>query len=193
MATFHGFKVTNLRSWEGMEGLATSGTLYWNGKKLGNFADYGDGGCVSYRFPLSRDLSKLVAEQLPNLCAEVYGDDATWMTPSLDTLVLALCDLAETEKVLRSAFGRAKRQGKVLVTAKEGRTAYQTFAIGASVPDKDILDAVRQAAPGCDEYRVWRTAPVLSEGDGERVRDDALCGRILAVEKDARARLAQSA
>lgn len=194
MATFHGFKVTNLRSWEGMEGVATSGTLYWNGKRLGDFVDDGNGGCVCYRFPCQRELSERIAEQLPNLCTDIYGPEAAWMTPDLDTLVLTLCDLAETERGIRREFGKIRRRGgRVLATARKGREGYHMLVANELASDDDILAAAKRSVPGCDEYRVWRKAPVLSEKDDERVTDKALLDRILSVERDAKARLARHA
>lgn len=168
MASMHGFKVTSMRSWDAMEGVGTSGILHWNSKRLGEFVDDGNGGCVRYLFPFAHRLSELVAEQLPNLCAEIYGEEASWMTPDLDTLVLAICDLAETEKGLRRAFSKAKRDGKILVTGVEESGDYRLFA----VPDTPAyVKAAKDRMAGCHDIHVWRKSPALSVRDGERVTD----------------------
>ena len=50
MASIKGFQMKNVKRTLGMEGYGCTATMYLNGKKIGTYADYGDGGCedVSY-------------------------------------------------------------------------------------------------------------------------------------------------
>jgi len=44
MASIKGFQMKNVKRTLGREGYGYSGTMYLNGKKVGTYADYGDGG-----------------------------------------------------------------------------------------------------------------------------------------------------
>lgn len=50
MASIKGFQMKNVKRTLGREGYGCTATMYLNGKKIGTYADYGDGGCedVSY-------------------------------------------------------------------------------------------------------------------------------------------------
>ena len=45
MASIKGFQLKNVKQTLGMEGYGCIATMYLNGKKIGTYADYGDGGC----------------------------------------------------------------------------------------------------------------------------------------------------
>ena len=198
MATFHGFRITNLRSWEGMEGLGTSGTLHWNGTRLGDFIDDGNGGCVIYRFPTAK-LNQIIAKQLPSLCTDLYGPEATWMTPNLDIIVLHLADLADREKMLRNAWRRAGRRGGAVISVKVGRATHCFTTCGIPTPTeaedmaRDVL--ARMGETGSFEMTVWDSRPDLNEGSDEIVRDEealaelrAFRKKVAELERDARTR-----
>lgn len=44
MASIKGFQMKNIKKTQGIEGCGCTATMYLNGKKIGTFADYGDGG-----------------------------------------------------------------------------------------------------------------------------------------------------
>lgn len=171
-----------------MEGIGTSGTLHWNGTRLGDFIDDGNGGCVIYHFP-TEGLNKAIAEQLPDLCTELYGEDATWMTPDLDSIVLHLADLADREKVFRNAWRRARKQGGTLVSAKGGKAAHYFTVSGTPTQAQAegmILDALRrQGETGDFEVTVWVERPELNEGTDRPVRDKDVLVELRAFRKKA--------
>ena len=45
MASIKGFQLKNVKNTMGREGYGCIATMYLNGKKIGTYADYGDGGC----------------------------------------------------------------------------------------------------------------------------------------------------
>lgn len=45
MASIKGFQMKNVKRTLGREGYGCTATMYLNGKKIGTYADYGDGGC----------------------------------------------------------------------------------------------------------------------------------------------------
>ena len=45
MASIKGFQMKNVKNILGMEGYGCSATMYLNGKKIGTYVDYGNGGC----------------------------------------------------------------------------------------------------------------------------------------------------
>ena len=45
MASIKGFQLKNVKNTLGREGYGCTATMYLNGKKIGTYADYGDGGC----------------------------------------------------------------------------------------------------------------------------------------------------
>lgn len=157
MATLHGFKITSMRSWEGSEGIGTSGTLHWNGRKIGEFVDYGDGGMPVYRFP-TRELEAAIAEQAPEV-------------GTLDMLVARLADMMETEKWLRTGWRRANKAGRVFVSAQDADGRLMSSSYDPSVSKSVIEFSFRQDAhregfdPDTLEVRVWDALPTLDEGD----------------------------
>lgn len=157
MATFHGFKITSLKSWTGREGIGTSGNLVWNGHKLGEFVDYGDGGEPVYRFP-TRELESAIASQAPEV-------------GSLDMLVAILADMTETERWLRQGWRRASKAGRVLASAKDGTGNLMSCAYDPAIGHDAIAFSLRQNAhrKGFDadttEVTVWDSLPTLDEGD----------------------------
>jgi len=50
MASILGFQLKNVKKTEGIEGSGCIVTMYLNGKKIGTYADYGDGGCDDIKF-----------------------------------------------------------------------------------------------------------------------------------------------
>lgn len=50
MASIKGFQMKNVKTIVGREGYGCTGTMYLNGKKIGTYADYGDGGCSDIRY-----------------------------------------------------------------------------------------------------------------------------------------------
>lgn len=156
MATFHGFKITSMRSWTAREGVGTSGNLHWNGRKLGEFVDYGDGGATVYRFP-TRELEAAIAEQLPEV-------------GTLDMLVAILADMTESEKWLRSKWRKAESSGRMLVSAQDGDGHLMCASYDKSVSKSVIEFSFRQDAHrkgfDSDTLKVvaWDKAPKLDEG-----------------------------
>ena len=45
MASIKGFQLKNVKNIRGREGYGCSATMYLDGKKIGTYVDYGDGGC----------------------------------------------------------------------------------------------------------------------------------------------------
>lgn len=156
MATLNGFKITAMRSWTGHEGIGTSGILHWNGKRLGEFVDYGDGGCVTYRFP-TRELEATIAEKLPEI-------------GSLDMLVAKLADMTETEKWLRSGYRKAKQEGRTFVSASDALGNVISCSYGATISPTIAEFSLRQDAyrKGFDHETTvataWEKTPTLNEG-----------------------------
>lgn len=157
MATFHGFNITSMRSWVGREGIGTSGNLVWNGRKLGEFVDYGDGGAIVYRFP-TRKLEAAIAEQVPEV-------------GSLDMLVSILGDMTETEKWLRTGWRKAEKAGRWFVSAKDGNGNLMSCSYDKAVGKDAVVFSFRQSAhrKGFDadtlEVKVWEGRPELDEGE----------------------------
>ena len=165
MATFHGFKITSMRSWMGNEGIGTSGNLVWNNRKLGEFVDYGDGGAIVYRFP-TRELEAAIAKQIPEV-------------GSLDMLVSILGDMTETEKWLRTGWRKADKAGRHFVSAKDGDGNLMSSSYDKAV-GKDVAEfSLRQNAhrKGFDastlEVTVWEQLPCLDSGE-KLVCDEAV-------------------
>ena len=50
MASIKGFQLKNVKNIAGREGYGCTGTMYLNGKKIGTYTDYGDGGCSDIRY-----------------------------------------------------------------------------------------------------------------------------------------------
>lgn len=50
MASIKGFQLKNVKTIVGHEGYGCTGTMYLNGKKIGTYADYADGGCSDIRY-----------------------------------------------------------------------------------------------------------------------------------------------
>lgn len=163
MATFHGFKITSMRSWEGSEGIGTSGILHWNGRKLGEFVDYGDGGMPVYRFP-TKELEAAISEQAPEV-------------GSLDMLVAILADMTETEKWLRSGWRSAERAGRVFVSAQDGNGHVMSASYDKAIGKDVIAFSFRQDAhrKGFDsdtlEVTVWDGKPELVKGEKVTSKD----------------------
>lgn len=162
MAKIHGFELRGMKSWVAHEGIGTSGTLYLNGKKLGEYCDYGDGGCPVYRFP-HEGLNKLVIEQCQDLAVE-YGDG---IEIDLDLLVAVLADKNDAEKELRKMWRKCFASGKVLchvrLVAGESHLA---------IPDGDnesISHAIEFFAASHDtsviDYTVYRDKPIIEFGE----------------------------
>lgn len=171
MATFHGFKITGLKSWESMEGIGYSGTLHCGRVRLGTFIDYGCGGPINIEF-LHEELDKDIAEQLPHLSEEVYGPEAAGLVDGLETIICHLADLTDSERPLARAWSRAHKKGfdLAIVDTDDGET-YQ-LPIRMGMGDADAEAVIRQAAArggigGVRAFKVWREKPVISEGDGE--------------------------
>lgn len=157
MATLHGFKITSMRSWVGREGIGTTGNLYWNDQKLGEFEDYGDGGCIVYRFP-TRELEATIAREVPEI-------------GSLDLLVCMLADMSETEKWLRTGWRKANKSGRIFASAKDDNRRLMSCAYDPSIGKDTIEFLLRQDAyrNGFDadttKVTVWDDKPELNEGD----------------------------
>jgi hypothetical protein len=156
MATFHGFKITRMKSWTGREGIGTSGNLVWNGRKLGEFVDYGDGGAPVYRFP-TKELEAAIASQVPEV-------------GSLDSLVAKLADMTETEKWLRQGWRKASKAGRVLASASDGEGNLVSCSYDPANSPEVIAFSLRQNAykqgfdPDTTEVVVWDKRPELDEG-----------------------------
>lgn len=157
MATLNGFKITCMTSWTGREGIGTSGKLYANGKLLGEFVDYGDGGAINFRFP-ERKLDEAIREQLPEI-------------GSLEMLVCRLADMTETEKWLRGGYRKATKAGKRFVSATDGNGNIMSCAYDASVSPRVAEFSLREDARrrGFDAdtttATAWDKTPTLDEGD----------------------------
>jgi hypothetical protein len=54
MASIKGFQLKNVKNTMGREGYGCLATMYLNGKKIGTYADYGDGGCEDVTY-VSKD------------------------------------------------------------------------------------------------------------------------------------------
>lgn len=54
MASIKGFQLKNVKQTMGLEGYGCIATMYLNGKKIGTYADYGDGGCEDVNY-VSKD------------------------------------------------------------------------------------------------------------------------------------------
>lgn len=50
MASIKGFQLKNVKRTLGREGYGTIATMYLNGKKIGTYEDYGDGGCEDVNY-----------------------------------------------------------------------------------------------------------------------------------------------
>ena len=156
MATFHGFSITRMRSWMGSEGIGTSGNLVLNGRKLGEFVDYGDGGAIVYRFP-TRELEAAIREQAPEV-------------GSLDMLVCILGDMTETEKWLRTGWRRAEKQGRLFVSAQDDDGNLMSSSYDKSI-SKDVAEfSLKQEAlrkgldPDTLKVQAWEILPTLDKG-----------------------------
>lgn len=166
MATFHGFKITKMQTWEGMEGIGTAGNLYWGSRKLGQFIDYGNGGMMDFRFPYE-ELDKAIRNECPNLTQEAFGYAPIGDMGGLETLVLHLANLVEREKSLRKAWKQAAAQGRVLVSAYVGNERHDFTLVGSNQNDyelrvsvEDYLSARNMTA---DRIEVWRSLPTIDE------------------------------
>lgn len=98
MAKFHGFEIKNMKTFMGMEGYGTQGTVYLNGKKLCFWSNDGNGGEDRFDLPFDakRKLDALCADQIPE-CALTLPDGD--IMPADLSLVLAhLADLKDLEK-----------------------------------------------------------------------------------------------
>ena len=65
MATIKGFELKNVKQFTGREGYGCTATMYLNGKKIGTYADYGDGGCEDVRYisnEAERNMMKLIID-----------------------------------------------------------------------------------------------------------------------------------
>lgn len=57
MASIKGFQLKNVKKTLGREGYGCTATMYLNGKKIGAYADYGDGGCEDVNY-VSKEAEK---------------------------------------------------------------------------------------------------------------------------------------
>lgn len=65
MASIKGFQMKNVKNTLGREGYGCIATMYLNGKKIGTYADYGDGGCEDVEYvsaEAEKEMMKLVIE-----------------------------------------------------------------------------------------------------------------------------------
>lgn len=65
MASIKGFQLKNVKRMLGREGYGCIATMYLNGKKIGTYEDYGDGGCedVTYTSPeAEKEMMKVIIE-----------------------------------------------------------------------------------------------------------------------------------
>ena len=53
MASIRGFQLKNVKNIAGREGYGCTGTMYLNGRNIGTYADYGDGGCSDIQYESS--------------------------------------------------------------------------------------------------------------------------------------------
>lgn len=72
MASIKGFQMKNVRQTIGVEGYGCIATMYLNGKKIGTYADYGDGACEDVCYvskEAEQDMMKVIidyAKENPN-------------------------------------------------------------------------------------------------------------------------------
>jgi hypothetical protein len=60
MASIKGFQLKNVKRTVGREGYGCTATMYLNGKKIGTYADYGDGGCADEKYNSKEDEKNMV-------------------------------------------------------------------------------------------------------------------------------------
>ena len=65
MASIKGFQLKNVKQTLGREGYGCTATMYLNGKKIGTYADYGDGGCEDVCY-----VSKVAEEEMMKVIIE---------------------------------------------------------------------------------------------------------------------------
>lgn len=176
MANFHGFEITGMKSWTGMEGVGYSGTLHLNGKTLGEFRDDGNGGPIRYYFRTD-GLDEAVNEQIPDLAEKVWAnvdaeDGLTGilnLTPDFDSVVAYLADMTKTEDNLQRAWRKARSKGCTLVTIQRGDSIYplETNSELDAVPSRRnalINGIIRKNGIEGATYTVWEDKPSLTEG-----------------------------
>lgn len=72
MATIKGFQLKNVKQIIGREGYGCSASMYLNGKKIGTYIDYGDGGCEEVNYTskeAEQEMTKIIiayAKEHPN-------------------------------------------------------------------------------------------------------------------------------
>ena len=75
MASIKGFQLKNIKNILGREGYGCTATMYLNGKKIGTYADYGDGACEEVNYVSNEaemEMMKVIIEY-----AKTYNNEFT--------------------------------------------------------------------------------------------------------------------
>lgn len=104
MASIKGLQLKAIKKTHGMEDEGFVANLYFNGKKVGYCADYGDGGPLSVRYD-DQKVKEQIEQQVKAYYAEHHAED-----PRLETLSDLIYRL-HTLSSLESSFKKCVKEG----------------------------------------------------------------------------------
>ena len=126
MASINGVQIKGVKTFVGMEGPATQGTVWLNGKKLGFWSQDGDGGCDRFQFNESLLEKAVKSYKKAHKSPDFFNASC---------LLWELLQLMELEKAYKK---RAKKNYPGLLVATDG---VQTAVMGVNSADRKLIES----------------------------------------------------
>lgn len=154
--TINGFSIKDVHTMPSEDGYACSCKVYFNGKKVGDFVDKGDGGEYSFYAdpPYIRSKIEEVIRSFPSTNRD-YGFGPMEVSYDMNQMVNDLMEMKEIAKELRKLEG----SGRDFVTIDEWKTGkHLTCTPLSSISDEELADKLDKDLQrrGLTDYEVNR-------------------------------------